>query len=61
MEIFVRNSKSKYSEVISLSDLENINKSLEKFSSTKGALEVKIFVINVSIQIIGLQYYPQSL
>ena len=49
MEIFVSNPKNKYSEVISLSNLENINKILKKFSSIKGALEVKIFVVNESI------------
>ena len=49
MEIFVSNPKNNYSEVISLSNLENINKNLKKFSSIKGALEVKIFVINESI------------
>ena len=49
MEIFVNNPKSKYSEVISLSNLENINKNLKKFSTVKGTLEVKIFVINESI------------
>ena len=49
MEIFVSNPKNNYSEVISLSNLENINKILKKFSSIKGALEVKIFVINESI------------
>ena len=49
MEIFVSNPKNKYSEVISLSNLKNINKILKKFSSIKGALEVKIFVVNESI------------
>ena len=49
MEIFVSNPKNKYSEVISLSNLENITKILKKFSSIKGALEVKIFVVNESI------------
>ena len=49
MEIFVSNPKNNYSEVISLSNLENINKILKKFSSIKGALEVKIFVVNESI------------
>ena len=49
MEIFVSNPKNKYSEVISLSNLGNITKILKKFSSIKGALEVKIFVVNESI------------
>ncbi len=49
MEIFASNPKSKYSEVISLNSLENMNKILKKFSSIKGALEIKIFVINESI------------
>ena len=49
MEIFLNNPKSKYSEIFSLRDLDNINENLKKFSSIKGPLEAKIFVINDSI------------
>ena len=49
MEIVLNNPKSKYSEIISSRDLDNINENLKKFSSIKGPLEAKIFVINDSI------------
>ncbi len=49
MEIFVSNPKNKYSEVIYLSNLENNNKILKKFSSINGALEVKIFASKGSL------------
>ena len=49
MEIFLNNPKSKFSELFSLNDLDNINETLKKFSSIKGPLEVKIFVINESL------------
>ena len=49
MEIVLINPKSKYSEIISLRDLDNINENLKKFSSIKGTFEAKIFIINDSI------------
>ena len=49
MLIVVNNHKSKYSEIISLRELNNINEIFKKISSIKGPLEVKIFVINDSI------------
>ena len=49
MEIILSNPKSKYSEIISLRDLDNVEENLLRFSSIKGALEAKIFVINESI------------
>ena len=49
MEIVLINPKSKYSEIISLRDLDNINENLKKFSSIKGPFQAKIFIINDSI------------
>ncbi len=49
MEIVLNNPKSKYAEIFSLKDLDNINENLKKFSSIKEPVEAKIFVINESI------------
>ena len=49
MEIFLSNPKSKYSEIISLKDLDEINKIFNKISLKKGVREAKIFAINESI------------
>ena len=49
MEIILSNPKRTYSEIISLRELENVNEKFKKFSSTKGALEAKIFAINEPI------------
>ena len=49
MEIILRNPKSKYSEIVSLKELNNVNRNLKKISSPKGVLEAKIFAINESI------------
>ena len=49
MEIILNNPKSKYSEIISLSDLNEINENLKKFSLMKGPFEAQIFAINDSI------------
>ena len=49
MEIFLSNPKSKYSEIISFKDLDNINENFKKISSRKKAREAKIFAINESI------------
>ena len=49
MEIVLNNPKSKYAEIFSLKDLDNINENLQKFSSIKEPVEAKIFVINESI------------
>ena len=35
MEIVLNNPKSKYAEIFSLKDLDNINEKLQKFSSIK--------------------------
>ena len=49
MEIVLNNNKSKYLEIFSLGDFDNINEIFKKFSSIKGPLEVTIFSINESI------------
>ena len=49
MEIVLNNPVSKYSEIISLRELNNINEDLKKISSIKGPLEAKMFIINDSI------------
>ncbi len=49
MEIVLNNSKSKYLEIFSIGDLDNIHENFKKFSSIKGPLEAKIFAINESI------------
>ena len=49
MEIVLENIKSKYLEVFSLGDLDNIHETFKKFSSIKGPLEAKIFAINEAI------------
>ncbi len=49
MEIFLENTKSKYLEIFSLLDLDNIHETFKGFYSIKGPLEAKIFAINESI------------
>jgi len=49
MEIVLNNPNSKYSEIISLRELNDINENLKKFFYIKEPLEAKIFVINDSI------------
>ena len=49
MEIVLNNIKSTYSEIFSLRDLDNIHQTFKNFSSMKGPLDAKIFVINESI------------
>ena len=49
MEIILCNPKRTYAEIISLRELENVYGKLKKFSSTKVAMEAKIFTINESI------------
>ena len=49
MEIVLKNTKSKYSEIFSSFDLENIHETFKEFSSMKEPLEAKIFVVNESI------------
>jgi septum site-determining protein MinC len=49
MEIVLKNTNSKYLEIFSLLDLDNINETLKRFSSIKEPLEAKIFVVNESI------------
>ena len=49
MEIVLRNIDSKYLEIFSLLDLDNINETFKSFSSLKEPLEAKIFAVNESI------------
>jgi len=49
MEIVLSSTKSKYLEIFSLFDLDNIHETFKQFSSMKGPLEAKIFAINESI------------
>ena len=49
MEIVLKNTKSKYLEIFSLIDLDNINETFKKFSCIKGPLEAKIYAVNASI------------
>ena len=49
MEIVLKNTRSKYLEIFSLLDTNNINETFERFSSIKEPLEAKIFAVNESI------------
>ena len=49
MKIALNNTKGKYLEILSLVDLDNIHETFKRFSSIKGPLEAKIFVVNESI------------
>ena len=49
MEIVLENTKSKYLEIFSLLDLDNIHETFKRFSSIREPLEAKIFAINESI------------
>ena len=49
MEIVLENTKSKYFEIFSLLDLDNIHETFKRFSSIKEPLEAKIFAVNESI------------
>ena len=49
MKIVLKNTKSKYLEIYSFLDLDNIHEIFKSFSSIKAPLEAKIFAINESI------------
>ena len=49
MEIVLKNTKSKYLEIYSLLDVDNIHETIKKFALIKGPLEAKIFAVNESI------------
>ena len=49
MEIVLKNTKSKYFEIFSVLDLDNIHEILKKFFPIKEPFEAKIFVVNESI------------
>ena len=49
MEIVLNNTKSKYLEIFSLLDLDNIHETFKRFSSIKEPLDAKIFAVNETI------------
>ena len=49
MEIVLKNTKSKYLEIFSSLDLNNIHETFNRFSSIKEPLEANIFAVNESI------------
>ena len=49
MEIILSSTKSKYLEIFSLFDLDNIHETFKQFASMQGPLEAKIFAVNESI------------
>ena len=49
MEIVLNNPNSKFLEIFSLLDLDNIHETFKRFSSIKEPLEAEIFVVNESI------------
>jgi len=49
MEIVLENTKSKYLEIFSLLNLDNIHETFKRFSSMKEPFEAKIFAVNESI------------
>ena len=49
MEIVLKNTNSKYLEIFSLLDLDNLNETFKRFSYIKYPLEAKIFAVNESI------------
>ena len=49
MEIVLSSTKSKYLEIFSLFDLDNIHETFKQFASMQGPLEAKIFAVNESI------------
>ena len=49
MEIVLISTKSKYLEIFSLIDLDNIHETVKQFSSIKGPLEANIFAVNETI------------
>ena len=60
MEIVLKNTKSKYLEIFSLSDLDNIHETFKRFSSIKEPLDATIFAVNETIsshQLSKLKYH----
>ena len=49
MEVVLKNTNSKYLEIFSLFDLDNMHETLRRFSSNKETLEARIFSVNESI------------
>ena len=49
MEVILSNTKSKYLEIFSLLDLDNLHETFKRFSPIKEPLEANIFAVNESI------------
>jgi len=49
MEIVLKNNRSKYLEIFSLLDLDNIHETFKRFSSIKEPLDATIFAVNETI------------
>ena len=49
MEIVLKNTKSKYIEIFSSLDLDNIHETFKRISSIKEPLEAKIYAVSESI------------
>ena len=49
MEIVLNNTKSKFLEIFSFKDLDNIHETFNRFSYIKGPLDAQIFAINESL------------
>ena len=49
MQIILNNLQNEHLEVISLEDLDNVDKTFKKFSLSKGPLKAKMFAINESL------------
>ena len=49
MEVVLKNNNSKYLEIFSLLDLDNMHESFKRFTSNKEILEARIFAVNESI------------
>ena len=60
MKIFINDLSSEYRETISFENLENIKEYFKDFSSMKGPLEAKIFVINMSISVYKLSKFKNN-
>ena len=60
MEIVLKNNRSKYLEIFSLLDLDNIHETFKRFSSIKEPLDATIFAVNETIsshQLSKLKYH----
>ena len=60
MKILLNNLNSEYLETISIENLDNADETFKKFSSMKGPIEAKIFVINESITSVQLSKFKNN-